>query len=133
MEPEQAAAQVLVVKDGESERPIPTVWRSTIQEIVRAFVRHDYQLSQGVADVAPVPAETSERIKSYIQDYGAQLIELPEETWASSICIWMGTRWDLLVDLWSDSEGRSDLVLRLRVFEGAEGGFHFSVYMVHVP
>lgn len=133
MEQIHSTAQVLAVKDGESERPIPSVWRPTIQEIVRAFVHQDYQLSGGVPGVAPVSTETSERIKSYVQDYGVQLTELPEETWASSTCIWMGTRWDVLVDLWSDSEGRSDLVLRLKVSEGVEGGFQFSIYMVYVP
>jgi hypothetical protein len=123
---------VLAIKDAESELPIPTAWRPVIYRVVDAFVRHDYQLNAGVPGVARVPAKTAEHIKSYVQDYGAELVALPEETWASSVCIWRGDRWDALIDLWSLSEGRSDLVLSLQVSE-AQGGFEFVVYMVYVP
>jgi hypothetical protein len=123
---------VLIIKDAESERPIPTAWRPVIREIVRAIARHDYQLSTGVSGVAPVSPETAEQISKYIQDYGEDLIELPDETWASSVCIWTGNRWDALIDLWTHSEGRSDLVLSLQVSD-TENGFQFNVYMVYVP
>src|SRR5688500_18081167 len=104
-------SKVLAIKDEEVARPIPTAWRPTIREIVRAFVRGDYQLSGGVSSLSSVSPETAEQISYYIQDYGAKLIELPEESWVSSVCIWMGNRWDVLVDLWTVSEGRRDLVL----------------------
>lgn len=132
MKTERNASQVPAVKDGKSERPIPTAWRPVITEIVSAFVKQDYQLTNGVSSVAPVPAETAEGIANYIQSYGAELIELPEETWASSVCIWMGNRWEALIDLWSRSEGRSDLVLSLNVSEASDG-FKFTIYMVYVP
>jgi hypothetical protein len=131
MKTEINVSQVSAVKDDESEHPIPTAWRPVIREIVSAFVKHDYQLTNGVSNVAPVPAETAERIANYIQSYGAELIELPEETWASSVCIWMGNRWEALIDLWSRSEGRSDLVLSLEVSEASDG-FKFTIYMVYV-
>jgi len=79
-----------------------------------------------------VSSETAEHIEKYIQHYGEELVELPEEAWDSSVCIWMGVRWDALIDLWTSSEGRSDLVLSLRVSEDG-GGFKFDVYMVYVP
>src|SRR5690242_11413216 len=97
-------SEVLAVKDEEAQRPIPSAWRSVIREIVNAFVRHDYRLSSGVPGVTPVSAKTASQIKNYIQDYGETLIALPDETWKSSVCIWMGTRWDALVDLWTLSE-----------------------------
>ncbi len=125
-------SNVLAIKDEEVERPIPTAWRPTIREIVRAFVHRDYQLSASVSGVAQVSLETSEQIRKYIQDYGAELIELSEETWGSSVCIWMGNRWDALIDLWTLSEGRSDLVLSLQISE-IGSGFEFSIYMVYVP
>ena len=123
---------VLATKDAESELPIPTAWRPVICRVVNAFVRHDYQLNAVVTGVAPVSAKTAEHIRSYIQDYGAELVDLPEETWDSSVCMWQGNRWDALIDLWSLSEGRSDLVLSLQVSE-AQGGFEFTIYMVYVP
>lgn len=129
---EKENSQVLAVKDEESERPIPTVWRPVISAIVRAFVSRDYQLSAGVHGVARIPHERADQIGKYIQDYGAELIDLPEETWDSSVCIWVGNRWDALIDLWTLSEGRSDLVLSLEVSEDGSG-FKFNVYMVYVP
>lgn len=120
------------VKDAETEHPIPSAWRSVIREIVRAFVRHDYRLSAGVPGVAPVSAKTAIQIGNYIQDYGATLIELPDQTWNTSVCIWMGNRWDALIDLWTLAEGRSDLVLSLHVSE-VDGSFEYQIHMVYVP
>ena len=71
-------------------------------------------------------------MRSYVKDYGETLIDLPEETWKSSVCIWMGSRWDAIVDLWTLREGRSDLVLQTFVRE-AEVGFLFDIHMVYVP
>jgi hypothetical protein len=123
---------VLAVKDTELEHPIPTVWRPVISRVVNALVRHDYQLNAGVPGVVPVSAETAEQIRACIQDYGAELVDLPQETWASSVCIWQGNRWDALIDLWSLSEGRSDLVLSLQVSED-QSCIEFTIYMVYVP
>ena len=128
----ESRTEVPAIKDAESEHPIPTAWRNTIKSIVRSFVRHDYHLTTSISRVAPVQLDTAEQIENHIKNYGAELIELPEETWDSSVCIWMGNRWDALIDLWSSSEGRSDLVLSIHVSE-TNNGFEFSVYMVYVP
>lgn len=124
--------EIPVVKDEIAERPIPSVWRPVIREIVKAFVGHDYQLGIGIPEVTPVSAETATQARDYLQNYGATLIELPDETWSSSVCIWLGNRWDVLIDLWTQSEGRSDLALNLHIVESEEG-FVFHVYMVYVP
>jgi hypothetical protein len=132
MATKESRAEVPAIKDADSERPIPTAWRNVIKSIVSSFVRHDYHLAASIPWVAPVQSETAEQIKNYIEDYGVELIELPEETWNSSVCIWMGNRWDALIDLWSRSEGRSDLTLSLHVSE-TNNGFEFNIYMVYVP
>jgi predicted NBD/HSP70 family sugar kinase len=124
--------EVLAVKDEETQRPIPSAWRPVIRAIVKALMVHDYSLSVGIPGVVPIPTKTATQIANYIQDYGATLIELSEETWNSSVCIWMGKRWDALIDLWTDEEGRSDLVLSVQVTE-TDGGFVFQIYMVYVP
>lgn len=123
---------VLASRDTAAELPIPTAWRPAIRDIAHAFSRHDYQLSVGVPGVTAVSAKTAEQIRDYIQDYGEELVDLPEETWESSVCSWQGNRWDALIDLWTLGEGRSDLVLSLQVSE-AGGDFEFTVYMVYVP
>ncbi|WP_394203820.1 DUF7668 domain-containing protein [Marinagarivorans algicola] len=69
---------------------------------------------------------------AYIEEYGEELISLPNETWESSICIWMGNHWDVLIDLWTKGEGRSDLVLSAKVAE-SKNGFYIEVGMIYVP
>jgi hypothetical protein len=44
----------------------------------------------------------------------------------------MGNHWDVLVDLWTKEEGRSDLVLGVKVTELA-GEPRFTVQLVYVP
>jgi hypothetical protein len=132
MQIKNAGAEVLAIKDEKTERPIPSAWRPVFRKVVQAFVHQDYQVSAGVPGVASIPEETVSQIKDYIQDYGETLIELPEEAWDTSVCIWVGNRWDALIDLWTLSEGRSDLVLSAHISEYA-GGFVFHINMVYVP
>ena len=115
-----------------AEGPIPSAWRPTLKNIVDAFARHDYRLANGVAGVAPVSEETATQIHSYIQEYGAKLVPLPQESWATSVCIWYADHWDALIDLWTEEEGPSDLVLQVQVSEiGIEP--LVTVHMVYVP
>jgi hypothetical protein len=132
MSENKTGSEVMVLRDDSIEQPIPTVWRPVFRDIVEAFVAGDYQLKVGVLGVKNVSEETAAQIRNYIQDYGATLVALPEETWESSICIWSGTRWDVLVDLWTQEEGPSDLVLSAQVTE-VSPGFVFNIYMVYVP
>jgi hypothetical protein len=121
-----------VTKDSENEGPIPLAWRPALQNIVHAFVRHDYRLADGVAGVAPVSEETATQIRTYLQEYGAKLVSLPQDSWATSVCIWMGDHWDALIDLWTEEEGSSDLVLQVQVSE-VDSEYLVTVYMVYVP
>jgi hypothetical protein len=128
----KSGADVLAVKDESHKFPIPSAWRPVFRAIVGAFVRRDYRVSASAPGVAPLSDETAARIEKYIVHYGETLVELPEETWDSSVCIWQGNRWDALVDLWTRAEGRSDLVLSMRIFESAKG-FAFHIHRVYVP
>lgn len=132
MRKRKSGSDVLAVKDEEEQRPIPTAWRPVFREIVKAFVLHDYRVRVGVPGVARVSSATAEQIEEYIQDYGETLVELPDKTWDSSVCIWMGKHWDAIVDLWTAGEGRSDMVLTAQVSE-SKAGFVFKIQMVYVP
>ena len=103
-----------------------------LAEVVHCLVRGDYSLEAGVSGVVPIPAETAQQIRSYIADYGATLIDLPQDTWQSSVAQWYGTHWDVLVDLWTAEEGPSDLVLGGRISE-TDTGPRLTVNMVYVP
>ena len=124
--------EVLAVKDESTQQPMPSAWRSVFCAIVSAFVEHDYRLESVVLGVKPVSVDAAARIQRCIKSYGATLAALPEETWNSSVCMWYGDHWDALVDLWTEEEGPSDLVLRATVSE-EEVGFGFKIEMVYVP
>lgn len=121
------------VKDEDAAHPIASEWRSTLCEIVKCFVKGDYRPGVGIASVVPVTPETERQIRGYIADHGETLVELPVETWNTSVAQWMGTYWDCLVDLWTAESGESDLVLSVRVFETEKSGYRFEVDSVHVP
>jgi hypothetical protein len=121
-----------VVKDEQTQLPVPSAWRPTLSKIVEAFVQRDYSLQRGVDGVAAIPKSTADHIERYIADYGETLAELPEEAWETSVTLWMRTFWDVFVDLFTDESGASDLVLSVRVFEDGDG-YRFEVDSVHVP
>ena len=101
----------LALKDPDAAHPIASAWRPMLREVVGRLAQGDYQLAQSVRGVEPVSASTAEQIRNYIAEYGATLVELPDDTWRTSVAQWMGTHWEILVDLWTAEEGRSDLVL----------------------
>ena len=102
------------------------------REVVRRLVAGDYSLADGVPGVETVSAEAAEQIQGYLAEYPATLVELPDDTWRTSVAQWMGTHWEVLVDLWTAEEGRSDLVLGGTVVE-TRNGPRLTVEMVYVP
>lgn len=123
---------VPVTKNEEEQQPIPTEWRDTIAAIVDAFTAGDFQLQRGVPNVRPVSPETARQMRNYVDDYTmAPLAPLPSNTWRTSVCQWQVEYWDVLVDLFIEGEGASDLTLDLRVFEDG-AGFAFQVCLICV-
>ena len=112
----------------EEQRPVPLEWRPALQRAANAFMARNFTL-QGLAGVEPTSASSASQVSEYLADYGATLVSLPEETWSSSVCIWSGHHWDVLVDLWTEEEGRRDLVMHAHV---APSGV-VSVHAVYVP
>jgi hypothetical protein len=121
------------VKVDSREGPIPEAWRPTLAAIVDSLVRGDAVIGAGLPAVDPVPPDVSRRCLQAVDDYGAvTLMSLPDEAWDASVALWFGDRWRCLVDLWTEEEGRSDLVLDIDVFEDASG-YRFCVQLVYVP
>ncbi|MFC7339216.1 hypothetical protein ACFQY0_18625 [Haloferula chungangensis] len=113
--------------------PIPVEWRQTIREIVKSFVRRDYRLTDRIAGVGPVNGDTAQQIQGYIEDYGETLIELPDESWATSVASLQAPgRWEFLVDLWTEESGRSDMVLHGDL-EGEGSDQIVRIHLVYVP
>ncbi|RBQ04287.1 DUF7668 domain-containing protein [Pedobacter miscanthi] len=124
--------EIPVEKNEEEELPIPQVWRPIFKNIVKAFVNKDYNLSSGVNHVNPVSDQTAEQIQEYIEEYGAELVDLPEETWDTSVYISYGDYWNVLIDLFTKNEGLSDLVLNAEVRE-KDNNYVVDINLIYVP
>ena len=122
---------IAVAKDDELEGPVPTEWRSKLADIANALTHRNYRLKD-LEDVDLLDEETAAGIAKNIAAYGGALAILPEESWRTSICQWQLSFWEVLVDLFTEEERRSDLVLHVRVFERG-AGFVFKVHHVYVP
>ena len=73
-------------EDETNQRPVPRIWRTTIEQIVRRFVAGDFELTGGVPGVAPLSAHRAEPIRAYVRHCGASLVPLePEFTHAYSV------------------------------------------------
>jgi hypothetical protein len=125
-------SEILVEKNEEEELPIPHVWRPIFKNIVKAIVNKDYKLSLGVNNVNPVSDKTVNQIQEYVEDYGEELLDLPEETWDTSIYICYGDYWYVLIDLFTKNEGLSDLVLNAEVRE-KDNNYVVDINLVYVP
>ena len=124
--------KIPVEKNEEDELPIPHMWRPIFKAIVNAFVKQDYNLNDGIKNISSVSNETAEQIKEYIEDYGEELIELPEGIWDTSVYICYGDYWNVLIDLYTKNEGLSDLILNAEVRESDEG-YVVDINLVYVP
>ena len=117
----------------ESEGPVPELWRPTFSALVDSLVERAPTIGGGLPEVEPVPDAVREQCLSAVDNYGdVDLVPLPQETWKSSVTACQGDHWLCLIDLWTEQEGRSDLVLEAEVRERALG-FRFTVNMVYVP
>ena len=125
------AETVPVLKD-KRQNLVPTAWRNTLSQIVEAFKDGDFVLARGMVGVRPISIADATGISNAIHDYGAQLTSVPEETWRTSVCQWTGSRWEVMVDLYTVDEGVSDLILHVRVYE-EDSDYIFDVHLVYVP
>lgn len=124
--------EIVVEKNEESELPIPHLWRPIFNAIVNAFVKQDFNLCTGIKNVNPISQSKARQIKEYIEDYGEELVELPEETWETSVYICYGNYWNVLIDLYTEGEGLSDLVLNAEVKEN-NNDYLFDIKLVFIP
>ena len=124
--------EIEVEKNEEEELPIPHIWRPTFKAIVSAFIKKDYKLCNEIKNVNTISDKTAEQIKEYIEDYGEELIELPNDTWDSSVYIYYGNYWNILIDLYTKDEGLSDLVLNTEIRED-NNEYIFDVKLVYIP
>jgi hypothetical protein len=128
-----ADAAELPEKNETDELPVPFVWRPTIKAIVDAFVAGDWALTTAPVNVSRLSPERAAMLRDNVAGYGpVTLIPLSEQTWDSSVAIWMLGKWEVIVDLWTREEGRSDLIVHLFVAEAGDD-YDYKVHLVYVP
>jgi hypothetical protein len=111
------------------EQPVPTGWRLALKTIADAFTEGRIPTGAGIRSVTLDTAKINfENIRRYPDATGP----LTDASWHSSICVWMGNHWDVLVDLSTVSGERSDLVLHAEVFE-VDGRAEIAPGLIYVP
>jgi len=111
------------------QQPVPEHWRQTLTQIADAIASGDLGGLADVPGVEPVSEASAAQIIGYVSGYPATLMRLPVESWDTSVCIFNGSEWEVLVDLWTKEEGRSDLVLHAYVGQGNL----VRIHAVYVP
>jgi len=85
---DSAEPVVPVRKDLDRENPVATAWRPVFREIVRTFVAGDFRLRTALAQRLEIDDQAAEHAARYVAQYGETLVELPDETWNSSVAQW---------------------------------------------
>ena len=105
--------------EGPSSIPVPTRFRPSISRVVARLAAGDYEGLRRDGTQAHPDADLSMWIRDYGRD-GATLIPLPDEAWDSAEAFELddepGT-WQVVIDLWTEEEGRSDLSMEALVID----------------
>ena len=119
--------------DSEFQSPIPSLWRDCIIQSVEAFKDKDFGRLNTLPSVQCIDLAYASEIAENIDAYGAHLISLAEESWHTSVCIYMENEsWKAIIDLFTVEEGRSDLIIDLFIFK-KENQFIFQINNIYVP
>lgn len=118
-----------IKKESNQELPIPTEWRSTLETIANAIV--DGKSPEG-SNIRKLDPESIDVSLNNIHDYPDKLGSLTAAAWETSTYLWMGSYWEVLLDLSAHDGSTTDLALHLRVFENKDV-FEFEPGLVYVP
>lgn len=123
---------IAAIEDEDASHPIATDWRPTLIAVVERFVQGDFSLASPVPGVLPIAPDVARQNKAYVTEYGEVLVNLHNDVWNSSCAQWMGLYWQIIVDLCTETEGISDLVLTGKV-SIVHGQPVFTVGLIYVP
>ncbi len=126
------ATHVPIIKDPLGEHLVPSAWRKALETAVDAIAAGDFGAVSKIDGFVPIAMEDVAAIKEIVADYGSGLVCLPQSSWDTSVCSWQGSYWQLLVDLSTEDESPSDLVMFVRATEISDY-YGFEITSVHVP
>ncbi|WP_299986141.1 hypothetical protein [uncultured Ruegeria sp.] len=122
-------SEIPIVKDENSEGSVPTRWRPVLKFIADALVSGRPPISLGIR---AVDADALKISIGNIADYPDVIGPLTEASWKTSVYIWTGSYWDVLVDLISETGEISDLVLQVKVYPTGQE-YEFQPHLVYIP
>lgn len=121
-----------VEKQSDAELPIPSVWRESLKEIVDSFVQDKFPPQNTFIPLGEFDNDIIEINRTNITKYPDKLGPLNPKSWESSIYLWMGGYWEVLVDLSDEFGNTTDLVFHANIKEKG-AGFQISPYLIYVP
>lgn len=121
-----------IKKDETDEHPIPVVWRAALKQVADLLVRGDQPATVAPLIVATLDSDTNEISHQNIAVYPDALGPLADKAWDTSVYIWMGDHWDILIDLTAANGETSDLVLHAKIRESGEQ-FTIEPGPIYVP
>jgi hypothetical protein len=115
-------------------RPVdPDKLRATVNALTDRLARRDYDGFCGLARTSRIAASDVGRV---VREYGRSLIPLPSAAFHSlDVAPVSGSdpqRWSVVVPLWSQEEGRSDLSLEITVEDSVAQRYAVDVEDLHV-
>lgn len=79
---------ISVPYDPEYQAPIPSIWKDTIIQVIEAFKNKNFECLNTISNVQFIDLNKVSAIAANVDDYGAHLISLPEESWNTSVCLY---------------------------------------------
>ena len=123
---------VPVEKNTDKELPVPTAWRAALKELADCFVVDGFNSLKSTFLAKAIDEDIVKINKSNIENYPDQIGILMQKSWDTSVYVWTGKDWAVLVDL-STSDGKTcDLVLHATVSEIA-GSYKIEAGLIYVP
>lgn len=123
---------VPVSKSEDQELPVPAAWRPALGALADAMVEKTALDPIEGFVISAIEDGLLEISRSNIEDYPDKLGPLTKESWKSSICVWDGRCWEVLVDLTTDGGDVSDLVMHAKITECGDDYF-IEPGLIYVP
>lgn len=108
---------VPISKTEDEELPVPSAWRLALKGIADALVQRTTIPQIDGFQIGLVKDDHLGICRENIKDYPDPLGPLTAESWDSSVSVWSGGYWAVLVDLTTRSGEVSDLVFHAKVTE----------------
>lgn len=119
--------QSQIKKDLDNEVPVPMEWREALANIANALTLDAFpeNIQKPEQDILEI---NNQNIKAYPDAIGP----LSEKSWDTSITVWQGEYWAVLIDLSDEYGETTDLVLHAKVKEN-DGEYQFEPGLIYVP